>query len=163
MRDEGRECRYVHRPSEKSERPSIIPQEVFMFNILTEQQVAIPAGKVTLEGSLVLPGAARSAVIFAHGSGSSRHSPRNRFVAGVLQEAGIGTLLFDLLTRDEDTMYENRFNIELLTARLRFATCWLQQRPQARGFALGYFGASTGTASALRAATDPEANISAVV
>jgi len=134
-----------------------------MLNTLTEQQVKIPAGGVTLEGTLVLPPEARTAVIFAHGSGSSRHSPRNRFVAGVLQEAGIGTLLFDLLTRDEDTVYENRFNIELLTERLSSATLWLREQPQTAGFSLGYFGASTGTASALRAAADLGQAISAVV
>jgi putative phosphoribosyl transferase len=134
-----------------------------MFTTLTEQQVIIPAGGVTLEGNLVIPGAMRTAVIFAHGSGSSRHSPRNKFVAGVLQEAGIGTLLFDLLTREEDRVYENRFNIELLTERLRVATLWLRQRLQADGFSLGYFGASTGTASALRAAANPGLQIGAVV
>ena len=134
-----------------------------MLTTLTEQQVSIPAGGVTLEGSLVLPPAARAAVIFAHGSGSSRLSPRNRFVAGVLQEAGIGTLLFDLLTRDEDTVYENRFDIELLTDRLKSATIWLQKQPQTKGFSLGYFGASTGTASALRAAADLGRQIGAVV
>jgi dienelactone hydrolase len=134
-----------------------------MLNTLTEQQVKIPAGGVALEGTLVLPPDARTAVLFAHGSGSSRHSPRNRFVAGVLQEAGIGTLLFDLLTRDEDTVYENRFNIELLTERLRSATLWLREQPQTAGFSLGYFGASTGTASALRAAADLGQAIGAVV
>jgi dienelactone hydrolase len=134
-----------------------------MLNTLTEQQVKIPAGGVALEGTLVLPPDARTAVLFAHGSGSSRHSPRNRFVAGVLQEAGIGTLLFDLLTRDEDTVYENRFNIELLTERRRSATLWLREQPQTAGFSLGYFGASTGTASALRAAADLGQAIGAVV
>jgi putative phosphoribosyl transferase len=134
-----------------------------MLNTLTEQQVKIPARGVTLEGNLVLPPSARAVVIFAHGSGSSRHSPRNRFVAGVLQDAGIGTLLFDLLTRDEDTVYENRFNIELLTERLKSATIWLRKQPQAAGFSLGYFGASTGTASALRAAAGLGKEIGAVV
>jgi putative phosphoribosyl transferase len=134
-----------------------------MLTTLTERQVSIPAGRVTLEGDLVIPPKARTAVLFAHGSGSGRHSPRNRFVAGVLQEAGIGTLLFDLLTRDEDTVYENRFNIDLLTDRLRSATLWLRQQPQAKGFSLGYFGASTGTASALRAAAELERQIGAVV
>jgi dienelactone hydrolase len=134
-----------------------------MLNTLTEQQVSIPAGGVTLEGNLAVPESARAAVIFAHGSGSSRHSPRNRFVAGVLQEAGIGTLLFDLLTREEDRVYENRFNIELLTERLRLATLWLRRQPQVKGFSLGYFGASTGTASALRAAADLGMQIGAVV
>jgi dienelactone hydrolase len=81
----------------------------------------------------------------------------------VLQEAGIGTLLFDLLTRDEDTAYENRFNIDLLTDRLQAATLWLRQQPQTKGMSLGYFGASTGTASALRAAADLGKQIGAVV
>jgi len=134
-----------------------------MHNTLTEQLITIPAGGVTLEGDLVIPPKARAVVVFAHGSGSSRHSPRNRYVAGVLQEAGIGTLLFDLLTRDEDTLYENRFDIDLLTERLKTATLWLGKQPQAAGFALGYFGASTGTASALRAAADLGPAISAVV
>ena len=134
-----------------------------MLNTLTEQLITIPAGGVTLEGDLVIPPKARAVVVFAHGSGSSRHSPRNRFVAGVLQEAGMGTLLFDLLTRDEDTLYENRFDIDLLTERLKAATLWLGKQPQAAGFALGYFGASTGTASALRAAADLGPAISAVV
>lgn len=134
-----------------------------MHNTLTEQLITIPAGGVTLEGDLVIPSKARAVVVFAHGSGSSRYSPRNRYVAGVLQEAGIGTLLFDLLTRDEDTLYENRFDIDLLTERLKAATLWLGKQPQAEGFALGYFGASTGTASALRAAADLGPAISAVV
>jgi putative phosphoribosyl transferase len=138
-------------------------KEKSMLNTLTEQQVIIPADGVKLEGSLVLPQAARAVVIFAHGSGSSRHSPRNRYVAGVLQEAGIGTLLFDLLTRNEDTVYETRFNIELLTERLKSATLWLQRQPETTGLSLGYFGASTGSASALRAGADPGTHISAVV
>jgi dienelactone hydrolase len=134
-----------------------------MLTTLTEQQVKIPAGGVTLEGTLVLPPTASAVVIFAHGSGSSRHSPRNRYVAGVLQDAGIGTLLFDLLTHDEDTVYENRFNIELLTERLKSTTIWLRMQPRTAGFSLGYFGASTGTASALRAAAGLGKEIGAVV
>jgi putative phosphoribosyl transferase len=125
-----------------------------MINTLSEQDVTIPAGPVTLAGNLVIPRSCRAAVIFAHGSGSSRHSPRNRFVAGMLQEAGIGTLLFDLLTSEEDTVYSNRFNIDLLAERLKASTLWLGKRPEAEGFALGYFGASTGTAAALRAAAE---------
>src|SRR5574341_2544592 len=112
-----------------------------MLTTLTEQLVKIPAGGVTLEGNLVIPPEARTAVIFAHGSGSSRHSPRNRYVAGVLHEAGIGTLLFDLLTRDEDTVYENRFDIDLLTGRLKAAILWLREQPRAKGLATGCFGA----------------------
>jgi dienelactone hydrolase len=127
------------------------------------QTVHIPADGVKLEGGLVLPEGAEAIVIFAHGSGSSRHSPRNRLVAGALQEEGIGTLLFDLLTREEDTIYENRFNIPLLTRRLEAATRWLKEQSQARGLALGYFGASTGAAAALWAAADLGEEIGAVV
>lgn len=134
-----------------------------MTMTLSEQEVRIPVGKETLEGTLVLPPSARTIVLFAHGSGSGRHSPRNRFVAGALQEQGIATLLFDLLTRDEDTVYETRFNIELLTDRLEAATLWLGEQPRTAGFTIGYFGASTGTASALRAAADLGPTIGAVV
>jgi len=80
-----------------------------MIGALSEQEVSIPAGSILLEGNLVLPRSCRAVVIFGHGSGSSRHSPRNRFVAGILQEAGIGTLLFDLLSAGEDAVYANRF------------------------------------------------------
>ncbi len=125
-----------------------------MIRTLSEQEVGIPSGSVTLMGNLVIPGSCRSAVIFAHGSGSSRLSPRNRFVAGMLHEAGIGTLLFDLLTPDEDSVYANRFKIDLLAERLKAATLWIRKRPEAAGFTLGYFGASTGTAAALRAAAE---------
>ena len=128
-----------------------------------EQEVHIPAESITMEGTLALPDEAEGVVIFAHGSGSSRHSPRNRLVAGALQEEGVGTLLFDLLTRDEDAVYENRFNIGLLTRRLEAATQWLKEQPQAHGLALGYFGASTGAAAALWAAADLGAEIGAVV
>jgi dienelactone hydrolase len=134
-----------------------------MVGTISEQLVNIPAEQVMLEGVLTIPRTARAAVIFSHGSGSSRHSPRNKFVARVLHEAGLGTLLFDLLTRDEDAVYENRFDIELLTERLRAATLWFRGRPQTEHFNLGYFGASTGTASALRAAADFGPDIRAVV
>ncbi len=137
-------------------------REATMVDIISEQAVEIPAGNVTLEGLMTVPGHARAAVIFAHGSGSSRLSPRNRFVAGMLHQAGFGTLLFDLLTRGEDVL-ENRFDIELLTERLRDATLWLKVQPQTGDLALGYFGASTGTASALRAAADLGPAIGAVV
>jgi dienelactone hydrolase len=125
-----------------------------MIRTLSEQEVGIPSGSVTLRGNLVIPGSCRSAVIFAHGSGSSRLSARNRFVAGVLHDAGIGTLLFDLLTPDEDAVYTNRFKIDLLSERLKAATLWIRKRPEAAGLTLGYFGASTGTAAALRAAAE---------
>ncbi len=129
----------------------------------TKQFVHIPADAVALEGELILPSGAQGVVAFAHGSGSSRHSPRNTFVAGVLQSAGLGTLLFDLLTRAEDTDYETRFDIALLTRRLIAATHWLQQQPQTKTLAIGYFGASTGAAAALQAAAARGSAIQAVV
>jgi len=125
-----------------------------MIGALSEQEVSIPAGSIMLKGDLVIPRSCRAVVIFGHGSGSSRHSPRNRFVAGILQEAGIGTLLFDLLSAGEDAVYANRFDISLLAGRLKAATLWLLRRPEAKGFRLGYFGASTGTAAALQAAAE---------
>ena len=115
-------------------------------------QVAIPAGRIALDGELVLPTGAKGIVAFAHGSGSSRHSPRNRYVAGVLQERRIATLLFDLLTREEDVDYERRFDIALLTERLTQAADWLRMEPATRPLKLGFFGASTGAAAALQAA-----------
>lgn len=123
--------------------------------------VLIPAGRIELDGELVIPPSARGVVLFAHGSGSSHLSPRNTFVAGILQQHGIGTLLFDLLTREEDMDYETRFDIPLLTRRLLAATTWLQERPQA--LKLGYFGASTGAAAALQAAAKMGDGIAAVV
>jgi putative phosphoribosyl transferase len=134
-----------------------------MAKAMTKQLVHIPADTVRLEGELILPPGAQGVVAFAHGSGSSRHSPRNTFVAGVLQTAGLGTLLFDLLTRAEDTAYETRFDIALLTRRLIAATQWLQQQPQTTTLAIGYFGASTGAAAALQAAAALGSAIQAVV
>lgn len=116
-----------------------------------------------LEGDLVLPPEAKSLVLFAHGSGSSRHSPRNRHVAEVLQQVGIGTLLFDLLTPQEDALADNRFDIELLTRRLIAATRDLRERPQTSKLSLGYFGASTGAAAALQAAAELGPQIRALV
>jgi len=125
--------------------------------------VHIPAGLVTLDGELILPPWAKGVVLFAHGSGSSRFSPRNTYVAEVLQQRGIGTLLFDLLTQKEDQTYETRFDIALLTARLVAATEWLQNNPGTKNLKLGYFGASTGAAAALQAAAKMGSKISAVV
>jgi putative phosphoribosyl transferase len=130
---------------------------------LQTQTVSITVPPVRLEGNLALPQGTKSVVIFAHGSGSSRFSPRNTYVARVLNAAGIGTLLFDLLTRDEDSAYENRFNIELLTERLKAATRWLKDQPAAKRLSIGYFGASTGAAAALWAAADIGPEIKAVV
>ena len=125
--------------------------------------VKIPAGSVELDGELVLPPAASGVVLFAHGSGSSRFSPRNTFVAEVLQQQGIGTLLFDLLTRAEDQDYSMRFDIDLLTRRLLAATTWLQSDSIAKALHIGYFGASTGAAAALQAAAEMGNAIAAVV
>jgi putative phosphoribosyl transferase len=127
------------------------------------KQVKIRIGDVTLDGELGLPDQAKGVVIFAHGSGSSRLSPRNTYVAGILQQAGIGTLLFDLLTKEEDRDYERRFDIDLLARRLAEATRWLKARPEAKEMALGYFGASTGAAAALQGAAQLGATIKAVV
>ncbi len=128
-----------------------------------DQIVHIPANGVNLEGALVIPSGARGIVLFAHGSGSSRHSPRNNFVAQVLHKADMGTLLMDLLTREEDSTYENRFDIDLLTWRLERATQWLIDQPQTKLLQVGYFGASTGAAAALQAAATFGPSIGAVV
>jgi len=125
--------------------------------------VEIPAGAVTLEGHLHLPEPAGGVVIFAHGSGSSRHSPRNRFVASVLYEAGLGTLLLDLLTPEEEGDRSKVFDVELLGRRLEAATGWLRSRPDASQCRVGYFGASTGAAAALLAAAALGSDVSAVV
>lgn len=114
--------------------------------------VLIPANGIWLKGELFIPADARSIIIFSHGSGSSRLSPRNQQVAAYLQQKKFGTLLFDLLTPEEDRNYRNRFAVELLKERLIEATRWLQGLPVARNMNVAYFGASTGAASALKAA-----------
>lgn len=129
----------------------------------TDRLVQIPANGVELEGALTIPSAAEGIVLFAHGSGSSRHSPRNNFVAQVLHKAGIGTLLMDLLSLEEDAIYENRFDIDLLTWRLERATQWILAQPEAKTLDTGYFGASTGAAAALQAAATFGPSIGAVV
>ena len=128
-----------------------------------EKQVKIMADAVELDGILRIPKNSPAMVVFAHGSGSSRLSPRNRFVARVLQKAGMGTLLFDLLTAQEDEVYENRFDIPLLTRRLKAATQWIKGQSETAKLKLGYFGASTGTAVALVAAADFGRQIKAIV
>lgn len=132
-------------------------------NTLTRYEVTIPAGQVQLAGELVLPENPKGIVLFAHGSGSSRFSPRNTYVASFLHQNGIGTLLFDLLTREEDQTYATRFDIPLLTQRLLAATQWLRQQPATQHCKLGYFGASTGAAAALQAAAELPDSVSAVV
>ncbi len=126
-------------------------------------QVQIPLDGTRHAGDLVIPEAARGIVVFAHGSGSSRLSPRNRYVADTLHRAGLATLLFDLLTEAEDRDYLNRFNIDLLAERLLGATRWLAQEPHCRDLDVGYFGASTGAAAALVAAAVGEHGIKAIV
>lgn len=129
-------------------------------------EVRLTSGVVQLNGSLELPANARGLVIFAHGSGSSRLSPRNRRVAQTFQQAGLGTLLFDLLTREEEASDalngHLRFDIELLAARLRVASDWTARQARTAGLRTGYFGSSTGAAAALVAAADVPA-IAAIV
>ena len=128
-----------------------------------DAEVEVGAGAVRLAGHLTVPGQARGVVVFAHGSGSSRHSPRNRYVAGVLNQAALGTLLFDLLTPGEEADRASVFDIELLARRLTCVTGWLRDQPGAAGLPVGYFGASTGAAAALWGAAEPGADIAAVV
>ncbi len=125
--------------------------------------VEIKLDGLVLKGNLSIPENATGMVIFSHGSGSSRLSPRNNYVAKVLNEKGLATLLFDLLTEDEDRIYENRFNIDLITMRLIDVTQWVQNQKEGKDLVIGYFGASTGAASAIRAAAFYENDIGAVV
>lgn len=130
---------------------------------LRDDEVVVEVAGATVGGRLTVPQEPRGIVVFAHGSGSSRHSPRNRFVAQVLQSAGLATLLFDLLTPEEEANRANVFDIELLAARLVGVTVWLRSASDAAGLQVGYFGASTGAGAALRAAADPKVEIFAVV
>lgn len=131
------------------------------------RQVIIPAGSVALDGELIVPSNAAGLVIFAHGSGSSRHSPRNQFIARQLRAAGLGTLLFDMLTPSEESTetvgQHLRFNMGLLTQRLVSAAHWLAGEDEARHQRLGFFGSNTGGGAALVAAADLGEEISAVV
>jgi putative phosphoribosyl transferase len=130
-------------------------------------EVQIHAGRAVLHGNLNIPENASALVLFAHGSGSSRHSPRNRFVARTLNEAGLATLLFDLLTPEEEAIdmqtREHRFNIDLLAVRLGHATKWAKQQQETSNLRVGYFGSSTGAAAALVAAADVLEDIAALV
>src|SRR6266516_1540503 len=130
-------------------------------------EVRILAGSVAFEGNLSLPDHVIALVLFAHGSGSSRHSPRNQFVARALNNTGLATLLFDLLTPEEELVdartAEHRFNIRLLAERLVHATNWAKQQPETRNLRIGYFGSSTGGAAALVAAVDVPQDVGAVV
>ncbi|MGZ3457831.1 MAG: dienelactone hydrolase family protein [Archangium sp.] len=132
-----------------------------------EQEVEVMAGQARLGGTLAVPEGAQGLVIFAHGSGSSRHSPRNRAVAYSLRMAGLGTLLFDLLTEDEEAEDEVtgalRFDIDFLAERLARVTDWVRAQPELSRLTVGYFGSSTGAAAALVAAADRPDEIAAVV
>ncbi len=138
-----------------------------MADSISEREVQIQAGDVRLEGNLVIPEGARGLVIFAHGSGSSRFSPRNRFVARKLQEAGLATLLFDLLTAEEEAVdiytRQYRFDIPLLARRMVGTTDWVLEQPELASLSIGYFGASTGAAAALIAAAERPDVIKAIV
>jgi putative phosphoribosyl transferase len=129
--------------------------------------VRIPAGPAVLEGNLIIPDNATALVLFVHGSGSSRHSPRNQFVARQLNNTGLATLLFDLLTAEEELLdmrtAEHRFNITLLAERLIHATKWVQQQKQTRDLRIGYFGSSTGGGAALVAAAELPDDVDAIV
>jgi alpha-beta hydrolase superfamily lysophospholipase len=128
-----------------------------------ERLVRVRVDSLSLEGALAVPPGAGGVVLFAHGSGSSRKSPRNNFVARELRAGGLGTLLIDLLTEQEDADRQTRFDIELLTRRLLAATAWLRSEPETKALPLGYFGASTGAAAALKAAATLGAGVAAVV
>jgi putative phosphoribosyl transferase len=130
---------------------------------MKKSDIDIPLSTVTLKGDLVLPENAIGIVVFSHGSGSSRFSPRNKMVAELIQQQNIGTFLFDLLTEEEDQIYENRFNIDLLANRLTETTEWLMANEISEDTPIGYFGASTGAASALKAAAYFKKSIKAVV
>lgn len=130
---------------------------------LRDDEILVRAAGATVAGRLTIPQQPRAVVVFAHGSGSSRHSPRNRYVAEVLHSAGLATLLFDLLTPEEERDRANVFDIALLADRLVDVTAWLGSARDAAGLPVGYFGASTGAGAALRAAADPGTDIFAVV
>lgn len=131
------------------------------------RDVPVDTGPVALEGFLGVPGEARGIVVFAHGSGSSRHSPRNQFVAGELQAGGLATLLFDLLTPEEEEVdhrtREHRFDIGLLARRTVGAVDWVAENPETRGLGIGTFGSSTGAPAALIAAAERPGEVGAVV
>jgi len=129
---------------------------------MSDKNINIKLGKLTLQGIINIPKGAKFLIIFAHGSGSSRKSPRNNFVAKVFQKNNFATLLFDLLTEEEDKIYENRFDIDLITGRLIEATEWLSKNPETSALGIEYFGASTGSAAAIKAAVALQGKINPV-
>ncbi|MCG3205901.1 MAG: putative phosphoribosyl transferase [Elusimicrobia bacterium] len=138
-----------------------------MKTISEKTEIQIPIGKANLLGDLVVPKSPQGVVLFAHGSGSSRHSPRNQFVAQLLNQAGFATLLMDLLTEEEEEedrwRGHLRFDVKMLAKRLIPATDWLNRHPQTRDLQVGYFGASTGSAAALIAAPERTGLVKAIV
>ena len=134
---------------------------------MTVSEVRIPAGRATLDGNLTIVDQAKGLVLFAHGSGSSRHSPRNQFVAQTLNKVGLATLLFDLLTPEEESVdlytREHRFDIGLLAERLIHASKWAKEQKQTHDLTIGYFGSSTGGGAALVAAAELPNEVGAVV
>ena len=148
---------------EQADRRFRLPEAAGTSGGDTDEDVVIPAGPVAIEGHLRVPQGASGVVVFAHGSGSSRHSPRNRYVADVLNAAGLGTLLLDLLTSEEEHDRRKVFDIPLLAGRLGSATDWLGSRHDTAACRVGYFGASTGAGAALWAAAEPDARVAAVV
>jgi putative phosphoribosyl transferase len=142
---------------------TVVPGDVAAARPATDREIEVLAGPVRLPGRLTLPAHSKGLVVFAHGSGSSRHSPRNQFVAEVLNRSGLGTLLFDLLTPDEERDRANVFDIELLGARLVGVTRWLRTQAPIDGMDIAYFGASTGAGAAMWAAAEPGIDVAAVV
>ncbi len=130
---------------------------------MEKYELAIPADSMILPGNLTIPAHHKGLIIFSHGSGSGRFSPRNIMVARLLNEKYFATLLFDLLTEEEDKIFQNRFNIELLSKRLVEVTKWINSSSYNNGKSIGYFGASTGAASALYAASEIGSSIKAIV
>ncbi|MBA2369962.1 MAG: dienelactone hydrolase family protein [Candidatus Protochlamydia sp.] len=128
-----------------------------------KQLVHVKDAEVNMEGMLKIPPSAQGIVLFAHGSGSSRFSPRNNFVADILNQAGLGTLLIDLLSKEEGEIYQTRFDINLLTDRLSKVIEWLQTQAETKNLLIGLFGSSTGAAAALEVASAMDENIKAVV
>jgi dienelactone hydrolase len=145
----------------------VMNEEESQQQLAISREVVIPADSITLAGELNIPAEAEGLVLFAHGSGSSRLSPRNQYVAQVIGEAGIGTLLFDLLTREEEKIDQRtrhlRFDIDLLARRLADATEWVKKQKETSHLRIGYFGASTGGGAALVAAAELGDQIGAVV
>ncbi len=159
--DEVVDC--LERAARRTPEPAGAPTRAEDDPASLDEEVEVVSGVLRLPGHVTLPRGASGIVVFAHGSGSSRHSPRNRYVAEVLNGAGLGTLLFDLLTSEEEHDRANVFDISLLAKRLADATRWLHAQPGLAHLRVGYFGASTGAAAALRAATEPDIDIAAVV